>query len=379
MLAYCTNIHPGESWAETRSNIEKYTIRVKETVSPDRPFPIGLRLSARAASEITGSEAASFADWLAEHGCFVPTINGFPYGQFHGAAVKENVYLPDWRSPDRVAYTKRLADLLALWLPGGVTGSISTVPAGFRSAVTNADMPLVRRNIIETLDYLAGIRELGGSEIVLSIEPEPGCVIEATAELLQFIDSLALSSGQARFIGICLDCCHQAVEFENPSDCLRLLADAGVRIGKVQVSSGLVIDDIEKIRESDLKRFIDPVYLHQVVARRPGGEIERFTDLPDAMAEWDRGGAEWRIHYHVPVFAERFGPFGTTRFFLEEILPMLDPSILLEVETYTWDVLPPELRLPDMADSIVREMQWVEGRRVVEKCPAVLTFHAPVL
>lgn len=361
MLAYCTNIHPGESWAETRANIETHTLRVKELVSPDRPFPVGLRLSARAAFELADNEIDRFGKWLAEHGCFVPTINGFPYGRFHGAAIKENVYLPDWRSPERVFYTKRLADLLGAWLPADVTGSISTVPVGFRSAITNADMPLVRRNIIETLNHLADIRQRSGSEIVLSLEPEPGCVIETTAELVQFIDSLALSSAQSRFIGVCLDCCHQAVEFENPADCLRLLADAGLRIGKVQVSSGLVIENIEEIRESDLKRFIDPVYLHQVAARRPGGEIERFNDLPEAIAKWGCGPGEWRIHYHVPVFAERFGPFGTTRFFLEEIIPMLDPSILLEVETYTWDVLPPELRLPEVAGSIVREMMWVES------------------
>lgn len=361
MLAYCTNIHPGESWPETLANIETHTLRVKGFISPDRPFPVGLRLSARAAFELSDSEIDSFRKWLGEHGCFVPTINGFPYGQFHGSAIKEYVYLPDWRSHERVAYTKRLADILAAWLPVDATGSISTVPVGFRSAITDADMPLIRRNIVETLDYLADIRERSGSEIVFSLEPEPGCVIETTAELVQFIDSLALSPIQSRFIGICLDCCHQAVEFENPADCLRLLASAGVRIGKVQVSSGLVIENIEEIRESDLKRFIDPVYLHQVVARRPGGEIERYNDLPEAMQAWKCGPGEWRIHYHVPVFAGRFGPFGTTRFFLEEILPMLDPSILLEVETYTWDVLPPELRLPDVTDSIVREMQWVGG------------------
>ncbi|MBI5140782.1 MAG: metabolite traffic protein EboE [Nitrospirae bacterium] len=367
MLAYCTNIHPGESWPETRANIENYTLRVKESISPNRLFPIGLRLSARAASEISGDEAARFAGWLGEHGCFVPTINGFPYGQFHGSAVKENVYLPDWRSPERVTYTKRLADILAAWLPASAVGSISTVPVGFRSAISGDDMPLVQRNIIETLNYLADVRERSGCEIVLSLEPEPACVLETTAELAQFIDSLALSPAQSRFVGICLDCCHQAVEFENPTDCLRLLADAGVRIGKVQVSSGLVIDDIEKIRKSDMKRFIDPVYLHQVAARRPGGAIDRFNDLPDALKAWKCGEGQrrslgqWRIHYHVPVFAERFGPFGTTRFFLEEVIPMLDPSVLLEVETYTWDVLPPELRLPGVTDSIIREMRWVEG------------------
>ncbi len=144
LITYCTNIHPGESWGEVFAALRRYVPAVKVACSPDRTFPIGLRLAERAARELDAARNREFTDWLRANDCFVPTLNGFPYGAFHGGRVKENVYLPDWRSPERAAYSMRLADLLAGWLPEGMAGSISSVPLGFKGVVGWEDLPALK-------------------------------------------------------------------------------------------------------------------------------------------------------------------------------------------------------------------------------------------
>jgi sugar phosphate isomerase/epimerase len=360
VITYCTNIHPGEAWADVRLNLESHVLAVKEAFSPGRPFPIGLRVSHQASQEIDGREAARFRDWCRAHGCFVLTVNGFPHGRFSGAGVKEKVYEPDWRSAERAAYTKRLADLLAGWLPAGVPGSISSVPVAFRRGFDAADWPAVRANLIEVLVHLERIRERGGPQVVLALEPEPGCVLETTADVLAFFERMAFPAPLADLAGICFDCCHQAVEFEAPADALRRLEGAGIPIGKFQISSSLRAVGQEI---AALAAFDEPVYLHQVVARTGDGSLQRWDDLPQFLAEAPRGVEECRVHFHVPIFAPHLGACGTTQFFLEEILPLVDPAIPLEVETYSWNVLPPALRTGSVAESIVRELEWVRKRR----------------
>ncbi len=359
MITYCTNIHPAEDWIEVLAGLEAYVVPVKAAVSPHEPFPVGLRLSARAADEIDDGESEKFLDWLAEHGCYIPTINGFPYEAFHRSGLKEDVYLPDWRSAERVRYSLRLADLLGKWLPEGMTGSVSTVPVGFRDHVRKEDCAAVRRNLLSVLEHLDRIRQDKGRDIVLSLEPEPGCVLETTAEAAAFLEAMDFPDDLRRGVGICLDCCHQAVEFESPRECLTTLGRAGVRIGKVQVSSGLRFVGSETGRAAG---WAEPYYLHQVVAKGKDGALYRYNDIPDALA--DRGSREddeWRIHFHVPVNAERTESSGTTRFFVEEVVPLLPPGVLLEVETYTWKVLPEEERVGSVTESIVREIEWVRS------------------
>jgi hypothetical protein len=364
LITYCTNIHPGEGWQEAFTALQDHIPAVKAAVSPDHAFPIGLRLSQRAAAELTGEENERFLRWLRENDCFVPTLNGFPYGSFHGERVKERVYLPDWRSPDRAAYTMRLADLLAGWLPEGMTGSISTVPIGFKGGVGAPDwaddMADVRRQLVAVLTHLQALRRDRAREIVLALEPEPGCLLETTEEVCRFFDEFDLPPDLRDLIGICYDCCHQAVEFEEPAASLARLAAAGVRIAKVQVSSAL---NLPAPTPELLSHFDEPCYLHQVVVRNRNGELFRYNDLPEARARRSvESGEEWRCHFHVPIFVSGAGDYGTTRFFLEEMLPLLPHNLLLEVETYTWDVLPPELRRESVTDSIIREIQWLEAQ-----------------
>jgi hypothetical protein len=132
-LAYCTNIHRGESWAQTFDTLQKYTLAVREKVSPGKPYAIGLRLGADAARELSDRpKLLAFQKWLERTNCYVFTINGFPYGKFHGSRVKEQVYAPDWTTPERLNYTNLLFDLLVQLVPEGVEGSVSTVPVSFK-------------------------------------------------------------------------------------------------------------------------------------------------------------------------------------------------------------------------------------------------------
>lgn len=361
MLTYCTNIHPGEGWADVVANLESHAVPVKRAVSPDRVFPLGLRVSGRAAEEVTPDEAKRFRDWCEARGFCVPTLNGFPHGRFHGAGVKERVYLPDWRDPERARYTKKLADLLVEWLPAGVVGSISTVPVAFRrgfaASCGSEDWRIVRAHLFDVLAHLDGLRQARGVEIVLAFEPEPRCVLETTPEAVAFFERMDLPAPLADLAGLCFDCCHQAVEFEDAGVSLAALRSAGVRIAKVQVSSALraVGDEV-----AALARFDEPVYLHQVVARDADGALHRYDDLGD-FARAGVAAVEARVHFHVPIFAAHLGPCGTTRGFLEEALPLLDPATLLEVETYSFDVLPAELRRTSVGESIVRELEWVRA------------------
>jgi len=359
LLTYCTNIHPGEGWADVLANLESHLPSAKAAVSAASPFPLGIRLSNRAAHEIDPGEAKRFRDWCEASGYFPLTLNGFPFGQFHGPGVKENVYSPDWRDPARAIYTKRLADLLADWLPEGLVGSISTAPIAFKRLFDAQDWPIVRRNLLATLEHLEQIRQDRGTEIVLALEPEPLCVLETTPEVVSFFERMAFPESLSDLAGICFDCCHQAVEFEEPADSLRLLRNAGIRIGKVQVTSSLraVGEEIEQ-----LGCFDEPTYLHQVVARRSDGTLFRYEDLPQFLERREGELEECRVHFHVPVFVAHLGPCGTTRFFLEDILPRLDRATALEIETYSWDVLPAELRRESVADSVARELAWVQER-----------------
>jgi len=360
MLTYCTNIHPAESWQGIMANVHQYVPAIKEAVSPATPFPIGLRLSGQAAREAGPEQAARFHDWCQEHGCFVATVNGFPYGTFHHVPVKETVYLPDWRHPERLAYSKRLATLLAGWLPPGVRGSISTVPIGFRRAIGADDLPLALANLRLALEFLDHLAQTTGKEITLSIEAEPGCVLETTPDLVAFFDRLQLPPHLRRLLTVCYDCCHQALQYESPIESLALLAEHAITIGHVQVSSALWLRQADL---SPMQRFHEPCYLHQTVGRRRDGSLVRFDDLDAALTADEPEVREWRIHFHVPVFIGELSDCLTTQPFLKEVLPLFDPNLCLEVETYTWSVLPRDLRAVGLTESIIREIRWVAAHR----------------
>lgn len=355
-VSYCTNIHPGESWQEIFSAIRLHAPVVKKSLSPDAPFPLGLRLSGQASQEMNLSLAANFHGWCRDEGFYVATVNGFPYGTFHHAPVKESVYLPDWRFSERVHYTRKIAELLAIWLPEGMRGSISTVPVGFRACIEKEDMGTVLKNLRDALDFMDHLAQKTGKEIVLAMEPEPGCFLETTEDVVDFFSGLPISHRQRQGLAVCYDCCHQALQFENPAVSLQKLADNDIRIGHVQVSSALRLLDSNI---SLLKRFQESCYLHQTVGLKGDGRLLRYDDLDQAIGAAPEDVEEWRVHFHVPVFMEKTGECDSTRFFLEELLPLLPADLPLEVETYTWTILPAELQNGTVTDCLIEEIDWV--------------------
>jgi sugar phosphate isomerase/epimerase len=359
-VTYCTNIHPGETWQETLANLDRHVLPVKRALSPDRPWPIGLRISGRAAGELDRQEAERFNDWCRSVGLTVVTLNGFPFGRFHGQPVKTGVYLPDWRDPARLDYTRKLADLLVRWLPADASGSISTVPVGFKRDLTPEGIDLAMVQLRRMLEHLDALAQRSGSLIRLSLEPEPACLLETTDEVVRFFGRIGLPPRLAPHLAVCYDCCHQALQFESPLGSLRRLQDNGIPIGHVQVSSAL---ELSEAPLETLRRYCEPVYLHQTVGRLPDGRLVRFDDLDQALADGNREVTCWRVHYHVPVFIDRLIDCGSTQPFLKEILPHFAADTPLEVETYTWSILPPDLQTATVTESIIREIRWVEAHR----------------
>jgi hypothetical protein len=384
-LTYCSNIHAGESWAEVRDALAAALPDVRRHLGVPGPLAIGLRLSARAAAELEQPAVfESFRLFLRDGDYYVPTINGFPFGAFHRARVKENVYLPDWRDWRRVDYSNRLARVLAaLSIDRGLTeGSISTVPGAFKGhAGEPDDAAAIALGILEHAEQLVALRESTGVTIVLAIEPEPACVIETTDEAIDFFtrflfDDAFVRTGSRltvdqvrRHVGICFDACHMAVEFEDHAASLAALDRAGIRVPKFQISSALRIADPSPASPGRraIEKFADGVYLHQVVAKSGQG-LRRYVDLPDALEGTSndaRAREEWRIHFHVPIFLRVMGDLETTQPDLEQVLDLVktrSDAPCLEVETYTWDVLPAEYRTADMSEAIARELSWTRQR-----------------
>jgi hypothetical protein len=365
-LAYCTNIHRGDDWPETLASLEKYTLAVRERVCPDRPYAIGLRLSDLASRQLSEPRALDhFRRWLHEHRCYVFTINGFPFGQFHGAKVKEQVYRPDWTHPNRLAYTNRLFDLLAQLVPEGVEGSVSTLPGSFKEFITTDEQRAqICENLWHCIDHIERCATRHGRKLHLGVEPEPLGLFETSAETVPFFEEMATHRpGDARlreFLGVNYDTCHLAVECEEPGDAVAALQRAGIRLSKIHLSSALQLAPDAAAR-AWLHRFADDTYLHQVVARTADGTLRRDRDLDVALAQ-PEGDREWRIHFHVPLHATALAHGQTTAPHLLGLLDLLaqQPGLCphLEMETYTWEVLPEELRAGTVVEQLVREYEW---------------------
>ena len=373
-LGYCTNIHRGEDWAQTFQSLQTYTRAVRERVCPRKPFGIGLRLSALAARELSEPAAlVVFRRWLDGQNSYVFTINGFPYGKFHGTRVKEQVYAPDWTTSERVVFTKQLFEILAQLLPEGGEGSVSTLPGSFKEFITTPEqVKVMRANLWECIDYIAELSRRTGRRLHLGLEPEPLCYLETTQEVVAFFEQMRTErpgdEHLHKHLGVNYDTCHMAVEFEEPAEAVQRLVRNGVKLSKVHLSSALKVRPGAEVRKA-LTRFLDDVYLHQVVERRVDGTLRRFRDLDLALQESsDRGpeGVEWRIHFHVPLHSRPDALFDNTSEHIEGLLNQLHthPDLCrhLEMETYTWEVLPEGLKNRDVVEQLVCEYDWTLKR-----------------
>lgn len=382
-LAYCTNIHRGESWPQTLEALQQHTLAVRDRVCPQEPYAIGLRLSDQASRELSDRTALyNFRKWLEKNHCYVFTINGFPFGKFHGGSVKEKVYAPDWTTPERLAYTNRLFDLLAQIVPPGMEGSVSTVPGSFKEFIKGPDqLKAIRNNLFSCVEHAARVSEQTGRKMHLGLEPEPLCLLETTNETVQFFDRLRAEhhrdSRLFEYLGVNYDTCHMAVEFEDAASALRLLQQHQIKISKLHLSSALTTTPTADARAT-LAAFADDVYLHQVVTRNEAGQLTRYKDLPEALASWNgadgealsenvkSASEEWRIHFHIPLHSPDIEMFGNTTDHLLGALDVLgqNPALCshLEMETYTWEVLPQELKNRSVVEQLVGEYEWCLGQ-----------------
>ena len=389
-LTYSTLVHPADNWDELWHSLQTFVPKVKARVSPDAPFGVCIRLAAPTAERLQGDAAARtmLKNFLADQDMYVYTANAFPYGAFKGTIVKEQVYEPDWRTEARTQYTMAVADILADIGTPDVPPSIQTAPLGFKPNVTGPEVVAsYTEHVLRVVAHLVQIEQRTGRLVTLAIEPEPHCFLETTDETVAYFTGhlytgaaatrLAKLSGLPvseatvalrRHIGIVFDIGHQAVGFEHIPTSLQKLVDAGIPIFKLQEVAAMHIPEVTQAAVDALAQFAKTVYLSQTVQKK-NGVLTKFLNLEDAFAAWtsDPGPREWRTHFHVPVFLEDLGAFRTTRFALEDALKFHKATPLsrqLEIETYTWDVLPEHLKTGDIVDYVVREIEWVKGQLV---------------
>jgi hypothetical protein len=385
-LSYSTLVHPADDWTQLWDSVTRYLPAVKKRVSPDKPFAVSLRLASKSADALSANpeERKKLKAFFDANDMYLYTANAFPYGSFKGERVKEKVYEPDWRTDDRAGYTMKVADILAEVAPPGARPSIQTPPLGFKPRVTGPDVVQAYTNqVIRVVAHLVELERKTGRKVTLAIEPEPACFLELTPETIDYftkhlyappaVKDLAAKTGLSvaqaetalrQQLGTVFDICHQAVEFEDVAASMKALGAAGIPILKFQIASALRIPDVTREKAEALKAFDDPVYFHQTIEKR-NGTITHYLDIPDALAAYDgqRDGREWRTHFHVPVFLDDVGVFKTTRPDIEAALryhaanPVSDQ---VEIETYTWDVLPDSFKTGDIVDYVVRELEWVK-------------------
>jgi len=390
-LTYCTNIHPGKNWSDDFKALQENFPIIKQSVAPDQPLGLGLRLSNISSLELAKDDALTeFKQWLKENEAYVFTMNGFPYGEFHRTVVKEDVHTPDWTTDARRDYTIRLFRILQSLLPEGMDGGISTSPLSYRHWFkTTDDLDQAKRtatlNVIEVIKELIAIAKQTGQIMHLDLEPEPDGILETGREFIDWfendllplgipaiensfnVDSDEAASLIKKHLCLCYDVCHFAIGFEAHNEVLKELELKDIKVGKIQISAALKADlnkpEEEKQRiKSSFQTFNEPTYLHQVVALKKDGGLIRYSDLTPALDDFENHETtQWRAHFHVPISIKEIGVLESTQDDITTVLELQKNAPFtnhLEVETYTWEVLPEQLKLP-IAQSISNELNWV--------------------
>jgi hypothetical protein len=396
-LTYSTLVHPGDTWDQMWASLNTYLPKVKARVSPNQSFGVCLRLSAKSAETLVGDRAAraNLRSFLADNDMYLYTVNAFPYGSFKGTVVKEQVYEPDWRSEERTSYTINVAEVLTDVAPDGIAPSIQSPPLGFKPRVTGPDVVTsFTDHVLRVVAHLVRLETRTGRTVTLALEPEPYCFLETTDEVVSYFHDHLYSGAAAttlakltgrpiaeahaalrRHLGIVFDICHQAVEYEDIATSLQKLVDAGVPILKLQEAAAIHVPMVTEEAVDVLSRYAKTIYLTQTIEKKDG-RLTKYLNLEDAFAAWkaNPGPREWRVHIHVPVFLDDLGAFRTTRFAIEDALKFHQAKPLsrhLEIETYTWDVLPDSLKTGDIVEYVCREIEWVR-RQLTSKVPAAV-------
>ncbi|WP_200215519.1 metabolite traffic protein EboE [Micromonospora coerulea] len=371
-LGYCTNVHPAEDLAGILAQLDRYAVPVRRALDADL-LGLGLWLAAPVAAELAADPALRrrLRAELTVRGLEVVTLNGFPYASFQAPVVKGAVYHPDWTTGDRLAYTLHLARVLADLLPDDAArGSVSTLPLAWREPWDAGRAEAARRRLGELATGLAAVERETGRPIRVGFEPEPGCIVESTGQA-----SAVLSAMDSDRLGICLDLAHLACAWEEPVEALGRLESAGLPVVKVQVSAAVEAADPAGSAGA-LRRWVEPRFLHQT---RAAG-CARAADPADAAYAADDLDAAldaklpgpWRVHYHVPLHAPPEPPLTSTLPVLRAALAGLYAGPVagcdhLDVETYTWGVLPAARRPrtdAELATGIAAELAFARDELV---------------
>lgn len=384
-LGYSTLVHPADDWDQLWASLNTYVLRVKERVAPSEPFGVSLRLSAPSVETLTRDSAAraQLRAFLDNNDLYVYTVNAFPYGAFKGTVVKEQVYEPDWHSRERADYTIGVADILSEITDPSISPSIQTSPLAFKPKTqSTAYVDTMIENVLGVVAHLIALRARTGRLVRLALEPEPYCYLETTGDALECFRSRLYSGSAAtrlstlcgiplsqahgalrEHLGIVFDIGHQAVVFDDIPMALKAITEAGVPIFKLQAAAGLYVPEVTHELIDALAQFANAVYLTQTFEKTNRG-VSRFLNLDAAVSDWERNPrpCEWRVHVHVPVFIADLGAFQSTRFAIEEALALHRQTPIsdhLEIETYTWDVLPDRVKGGDIVEYVSREIEWV--------------------
>ncbi|RZU77517.1 sugar phosphate isomerase/epimerase [Micromonospora kangleipakensis] len=371
-LGYCTNVHPAEDLAGILAQLDRYAVPVRRALDADL-LGLGLWLAAPVAAELAADPALRrrLRTELTVRGLEVVTLNGFPYASFQAPVVKGAVYHPDWTTGDRLAYTLHLARVLADLLPDDAArGSVSTLPLAWREPWDAHRAAAARRRLAELATGLAAVERETDRPIRVGFEPEPGCIVESTGQA-----GALLSAMDTDRLGICLDLAHLACAWEEPVEALARLESAGLPVVKVQVSAAVEATDPAGSTEA-LRRWVEPRFLHQTraagcaSAADPADPAYAADDLDAALDA--RLPGPWRVHYHVPLHAPPEPPLRST-------LPVLRAALAglfagpaagcdhLDVETYTWGVLPAARRPrtdAELAAGIAAELAFARDELV---------------
>lgn len=384
-LTYSTLVHPGDTWSDMKDSLQSYLPGIKNQFSPSAPMGVSLRLSNASVEELLAKpeERAWLKAFLIEQDLYIFTVNAFPFGPFKGQIVKEQVYEPDWTTEARTKYTMNIADILAEVTRADDEPTIQTAPLAFRAKVTSDSyINAFNENIYQVIAHLMNLEKNTGRRVKLALEPEPFCYLETIPETVEYFkekiyslsaaERISKMSGQPlsevfgatrRYLGVVLDICHQSVEFEDIADDIDQLSHAGIPIFKLQEAAALQVENVTPEIVEELKKYTGTIYLSQTTELRDG-KITRFLNLEDAIKAWeaDPGPREWRTHFHVPVFLKDLGSFQTTRSGIDAALKVHAKTPLsnhLEIETYTWDVLPDHLKTGDISEYVIRELEYV--------------------
>jgi sugar phosphate isomerase/epimerase len=366
-LSYCTNVHPAEDLDGVLAQLRRFAGPVRREAGLP-VLGVGLWLPAQLAHQLAASSAdrERLRMVLDAQGLQVHTLNAFPFGGFHREVVKHEVYRPTWAEPARLEYTLACAEVLAALLPDGVDGSISTLPLGWRAPWTEDDDAAATAAFAELGRQLAALQARTGRTVRIAVEPEPGCVLDTVADVAAWLGRRTAAIDPA-YIGVCLDTCHLAVSFADPAEAVRQVTAAGLRVVKVQASAALHIEDpSDPAARAAVAAFAEPRYLHQVRELDLSGTVAAADDLAEALAGASAPGGlpaagPWRVHFHVPLHHRPAAPLAATTEVLRAAVDAVrraphGDEAHLDVETYTWTVLPGGTE--PLVGGIAAELRW---------------------